>query len=82
MAIIAGSGLPPGAVNMLLGAGAAGRAVVEADGVDAVTFTGSVATGAQVRMAAATRGRRVQLEMGGVNGLVVLAAGVERRPTA
>jgi alpha-ketoglutaric semialdehyde dehydrogenase len=37
MTIIAGSGLPPGAVNMLLGAGAAGRALVEADGVDAVT---------------------------------------------
>ena len=73
MTIIAGSGLPPGSVNMLLGAGAAGRAVVEADGVDAVTFTGSVATGGQVRMAAASRGRRVQLEMGGVNGLIVLA---------
>jgi aldehyde dehydrogenase (NAD+) len=73
MTIVAGSGLPPGAVNMLLGAGASGRAVVEAEGVDAVTFTGSVATGAQVRMAAASRGRRVQLEMGGVNGLVVLA---------
>jgi acyl-CoA reductase-like NAD-dependent aldehyde dehydrogenase len=73
MTIIVGSGLPPGSVNMLLGAGAAGRAVVEADGVDAVTFTGSVATGGHVRMAAASRGRRVQLEMGGVNGLIVLA---------
>jgi acyl-CoA reductase-like NAD-dependent aldehyde dehydrogenase len=41
--------------------------------VDAVTFTGSVATGGHVRMAAASRGRRVQLEMGGVNGLIVLA---------
>jgi aldehyde dehydrogenase (NAD+) len=73
MAAIAGSGLPPGSVNMLLGAGAAGRAVVEADGVEGITFTGSAATGGQVRMAAASRGRRVQLEMGGVNGLIVLA---------
>ena len=73
MTIIAGSGLPPGSVNMLLGAGGAGRAVVEADGLDAVSFTGSVATGGQVRTAAASRGRRVQLEMGGVNGLIVLA---------
>ena len=73
MTAIAGSGLPAGSVNMLLGAGGAGRAVVEADDADAITFTGSVATGGQVRMAAATRGRRVQLEMGGVNGLVVLA---------
>jgi aldehyde dehydrogenase (NAD+) len=73
MTAMAGSGLPAGSINMLLGAGAAGRAVVEADGVEAITFTGSVATGAQVRMAAASRGRRVQLEMGGVNGLIVLA---------
>jgi acyl-CoA reductase-like NAD-dependent aldehyde dehydrogenase len=70
---ITASGLPAGSVNMLLGAGAAGRAVVEADGIEAITFTGSVTTGGQVRMAAATRGRRVQLEMGGVNGLIVLA---------
>lgn len=73
MTAIAGGGLPAGSVNMLLGAGAAGRAVVEADGIEAITFTGSAATGGQVRMAAASRGRRVQLEMGGVNGLVVLA---------
>ncbi len=72
MTAIVGSGLPAGSVNMLLGAGGAGRAVVEAD-IDAITFTGSVATGGQVRMAAASRGRRVQLEMGGVNGLIVLA---------
>ena len=73
MTVIADSGLPAGSVNMLVGGGAAGRAVVEADGVDAVTFTGSAATGEQVRTAATRRGRRVQLEMGGVNGLVVLA---------
>jgi aldehyde dehydrogenase (NAD+) len=73
MTLIAGSGLPAGSVNMLLGAGAAGRAVVEAEGVDAISFTGSAATGSHVRMSAASRGRRVQLEMGGVNGLVVLA---------
>jgi aldehyde dehydrogenase (NAD+) len=73
MSAIAASGLPAGSVNMLLGAGGAGRAIVEADDVDAISFTGSVATGGQVRMAAASRGRRVQLEMGGVNGLVVLA---------
>jgi alpha-ketoglutaric semialdehyde dehydrogenase len=73
MSAIAGSGLPTGSVNMLLGAGGAGRAVVETDGVEAITFTGSVATGGHVRMAAASRGRRVQLEMGGVNGLIVLA---------
>lgn len=73
MDVIAASGLPAGSVNMVLGAGEAGRFVVEADGIDAISFTGSVATGEKVRMAAAARGVRVQAEMGGVNGLIVMA---------
>jgi aldehyde dehydrogenase (NAD+) len=73
MAIVAAAGLPAGSANMLLGAGGAGKALVEADGVNAISFTGSVATGARVRMAAAERSVRVQLEMGGVNGLIVMA---------
>jgi aldehyde dehydrogenase (NAD+) len=73
MAIIDQSGFPAGTVNMLLGAGGAGAAVVEADGIEAVSFTGSVSTGARVRRTATERGVRVQLEMGGVNGLIVMA---------
>lgn len=73
MDIIAQSGLPSGAVNMLLGAGKAGAAVCGAAGIDAVSFTGSVATGDTVKMGAAQRGQRMQLEMGGVNGLIVMA---------
>lgn len=73
MAVIAESGLPDGSVNMLLGAGGAGAALLAADGLDAVSFTGSVATGAKVRSAAAEQALRVQLEMGGVNGLIVMA---------
>src|SRR3546814_7402535 len=34
MAIIAEAGLPAGSVNMLLGAGGAGKAVVEVEGID------------------------------------------------
>src|SRR3546814_18856996 len=73
MAIIAEAGLPAGSVNMLLGAGGAGKAVVEVEGIDAISFTGSVATGEQVRPAAGRRSVRAQLEMGGVNGLIVMA---------
>ncbi len=47
-----------------------GQAII--DGVDAVTFTGSVATGRKVVQAAAARMIRVQCEMGGKNPLVVL----------
>jgi aldehyde dehydrogenase (NAD+) len=73
MTIIAESGLPAGSVNMLFGAGGAGKAVVEANGIDAISFTGSVATGERVRLVAAQRSVRAQLEMGGVNGLIVMA---------
>lgn len=73
LTIINGAGLPAGAVNMLLGAGGAGAAITGCHGIDAVSFTGSQAAGRAVRLAAAERGAGVQLEMGGVNGLIVLA---------
>jgi acyl-CoA reductase-like NAD-dependent aldehyde dehydrogenase len=71
--IIARAGLPEGALNLIPGGGATGAALVADAGIDAVSFTGSEATGAGVRIAAAGRGAPVQAEMGGVNGLVVLA---------
>jgi aldehyde dehydrogenase (NAD+) len=73
MEIIAGAGLPSGAVNMILGPCPTGQAICAANGVDAISFTGSVATGAKIRMTAAERARPMQLEMGGVNGMIVLA---------
>jgi len=44
--------------------------------VDAITFTGSVPTGAAVLRAATGRGAKVQLEMGGKNPLVLLRCGL------
>lgn len=64
-------GVPAGVVNLVNGTGAAA-----ADGllkhIDAVSFTGSVATGHNVAQAAVSRMIRVQLEMGGKNPLVVM----------
>ena len=40
-------------------------------GVDMVTFTGSTVTGRKVMAAAASHGRRVQLELGGKAPFVV-----------
>ncbi|HXQ45919.1 MAG TPA: aldehyde dehydrogenase family protein, partial [Caulobacteraceae bacterium] len=57
--IVAEAGLPAGAVNLLPGAGPTGAALVEDAGVDAISFTGSEATGRGVRIGAATRGARV-----------------------
>jgi aldehyde dehydrogenase (NAD+) len=72
--IISRSGLPAGVFNLVNGSGRqVGQALVDNPLVNAITFTGSETTGAQVLQAAAARGAKVQLEMGGKNPLVVLA---------
>jgi acyl-CoA reductase-like NAD-dependent aldehyde dehydrogenase len=65
------AGFPPGVVNTVHGSGAGAR-VVEDRRVIAVTFTGSTATGSRIHDAVGL-GRRVQLELGGNNPVVVLA---------
>ncbi|SNT02256.1 aldehyde dehydrogenase family protein [Sphingopyxis indica] len=71
--IIAEAGAPPGVFNLVLGRGDVGRALVDHDDVAAISFTGSQAVGAQVGSAAMAKQKRVQMEMGGKNPLVVLA---------
>jgi aldehyde dehydrogenase (NAD+) len=71
--IINGAGLPAGVFNLVTGAGSeVGEAIVTSPQVDAVSFTGSVATGRAVLVNTAARQAKVQLEMGGKNPLVVL----------
>lgn len=71
--IISRAGLPAGVFNLVMGRGSVvGQALLESPGVQALTFTGSVATGRQVMRAAAERFLKVQLEMGGKNPLVIL----------
>jgi len=65
-------GAPAGVFNMLFGPGTMGAKLVEHEGVDGVSFTGSQSVGAGVAEAAVKRQARVQLEMGGKNPLVVL----------
>jgi len=68
------AGLPAGVLNVLTGRGSTvGAALVEDARVRAISFTGSVATGASVRDEATRRGKRVQLELGGHNPLIVMA---------
>ncbi|MEO8778115.1 MAG: aldehyde dehydrogenase family protein [Rhodanobacter sp.] len=72
--IISRAGLPAGAFNLVIGSGrTVGQAIVDAPGLDALSFTGSVAIGNQLLRAAAERGLKIQLEMGGKNPLIVLA---------
>jgi alpha-ketoglutaric semialdehyde dehydrogenase len=71
--ILSRSAIPAGVFNLVMGRGAAvGQAIVDSPGVDAISFTGSVATGKRIAEGALRRMAKFQLEMGGKNPLVVL----------
>ncbi|HEY1942189.1 MAG TPA: aldehyde dehydrogenase family protein [Roseiarcus sp.] len=71
--IIVRAGAPKGVFNLVMGRGSVvGQAMLDHRHVDAITFTGSVATGRKVAVACTTAMRKFQLEMGGKNPLVVL----------
>src|SRR5438067_7402755 len=57
--------LPPGVVNIVTGDGRTGAAIVEADGVDKVAFTGSTEVGKAIQRELAGTGKRLTLELGG-----------------
>lgn len=67
------AGIPPGVFNLVMGRGSeVGAEILENPDIDAVSFTGSAATGRRVAEACAGSLKKVQLEMGGKNPLVVL----------
>lgn len=67
------AGVPGGVVNLVMGAGAVvGQALSESPQVDAVSFTGSVHTGQRIAAACLPLRKKLQLEMGGKNPMVVL----------
>lgn len=72
IAVLHEAGLPKGVVNMIVGDGDVGRAIVAHEGITGVSFTGSQAVGGSVAEGAVKRQARVQLEMGGKNPLIVL----------
>jgi aldehyde dehydrogenase (NAD+) len=66
--------LPAGVFNVVIGRGSeVGTPLVNHPKVKAISFTGSVAVGRQVRDEAVAQGKRVQLELGGHNPLIVMA---------
>lgn len=68
-ALLAG-GLPPNVIALVQGSGRAGAAVAADERVAAVTFTGSTTVGRLIHAQVGPH-RRVQLEMGGKNPVVV-----------
>jgi acyl-CoA reductase-like NAD-dependent aldehyde dehydrogenase len=72
--LMADAGFPPGTVNLVTGPGGEiGDAIVDSPDVPVISFTGNTATGRHIAERAARRLKRVSLELGGKNGIVVLA---------
>jgi aldehyde dehydrogenase (NAD+) len=69
---LAGEGWPPGVINVVTGFGTeCGEALAKHLHIDGIAFTGSTTVGVHLAQIAAARMRRVQLELGGKNSLVV-----------
>jgi alpha-ketoglutaric semialdehyde dehydrogenase len=72
--LMAEAGVPPGVVNLVTGTGAeVGDAIVDSPDINVISFTGSSATGKSIAVKAGGRLKRLSLELGGKNGVVVLA---------
>ena len=71
--LLAEAGVPKGVVNIVHGGGrAVGDALVRHPDVPVITLTGSRETGVQVLKTAADELKRVHLELGGKNAIIVL----------
>ena len=71
--ILIDAGLPKGVLNLVMGRGSVvGEKMLASPRIDAVSFTGSVPTGRAIAQKAVASGKKVQLEMGGKNPMVIL----------
>ena len=71
--LMAEAGFPAGTVNLVTGAGGeVGDAIVDSPDVPVISFTGSSVTGRAIAERAGRRLKRVSLELGGKNAVVVL----------
>jgi aldehyde dehydrogenase (NAD+) len=71
--VLADAGIPKGVVNMVTGDGAeVGTPLTTSDSVRVVSFTGSTRVGRMVNQAAAPTFKKVHLEMGGKNVIMIM----------
>ncbi len=71
--ILLEAGLPPEAIQLVHGLGEdAGRALVEDPEVRVISFTGSTETGAKIGETCGRLHKRLSLEMGGKNAMIVM----------
>ncbi len=65
--------LPPGVVNIITGAGATGKALVEHPKVRKIAFTGSTEVGKMIAASVAGTDKRLTLELGGKSPNIIFA---------
>ncbi|KKH46942.1 aldehyde dehydrogenase [Methanosarcina sp. 1.H.T.1A.1] len=71
--ILMEAGLPPGVVNIVPGpGGSVGKAIVQHPRIKAISFTGSLETGKWIMGECAKTIKRVSLELGGKNPVIVM----------
>ena len=71
--IIHGAGCPNGVFNLVMGRGSVvGEAMVANQHIKGISFTGSVPVGRALAVKAAEKMKKIQLEMGGKNPMVVM----------
>jgi len=71
--ILTEAGLPKGVLNLVMGEGSTvGSAIVHNKGIRAISFTGSVETGRWILGEAGKDMKRVSLELGGKNPIIVM----------
>ncbi len=67
------AGLPPGVLNLVFGSGSqVGSPMVEHPGIHVISFTGSTDVGLGIAGRGGALGKRISLEMGGKNAIIVL----------
>jgi acyl-CoA reductase-like NAD-dependent aldehyde dehydrogenase len=66
------AGFPEGVLNVITGDGETGAALVDHEGVDKISFTGSTAVGREIGSRAGRALKRVTLELGGKSANIIL----------
>ncbi|MEO8733821.1 MAG: aldehyde dehydrogenase [Flavobacteriales bacterium] len=68
------AGFPSGVLNIVQGTGPnVGSAIVEHPGISAISFTGGTATGAHIASVASPMFKKLSLELGGKNAVVIFS---------
>ncbi len=70
--ILLEAGLPPEVIQLVHGGSAAGQALVEHPAVPVISFTGSTTTGSAIGETCGRMHKRLSLEMGGKNAMIVM----------